>query len=221
MAEEVTVSEMKQWERLADENGLSYLQMMENAGIAAADFIRKEWPDAHSAALFCGKGNNGGDGFVVARILHQAGLRVLVILAEGEPVTDDATKNRRRLTEKGIPVRPLDTLDEEERDWIRSADILVDALYGTGFHGELRLSGLQATELIASGRGKVLALDVPSGVEADTGRTASGAVRADATVTFHARKPCHRLADSWCGKVWVADIGIDKAVRPDTEENRE
>ena len=82
---QVTAAQMKQIEQAANAGGLSYLQMMENAGQAAAQLALKRCPAAQTAAVFCGKGNNGGDGFVVARLLHQAGLQVQVILTDGPP----------------------------------------------------------------------------------------------------------------------------------------
>ena len=95
--------------------------------------------------------------------------------------------------------------------FIARADALEDAVYGTGFHGALRPAGKRAAAMLNSGR-FVLALDVPSGVCADTGETAEGAVRAHVTVAFHAPKPCHRLAAAQCGAVVTADIGIGAAL---------
>ena len=90
----------------------------------------------------------------------------------------------------------------------RQAQAVVDAVTGTGFHGQLRENARLAAQLINGAQGFVLALDVPSGIEADTGRAAEGAVKAALTVTFHAKKPCHRLAKGHCGEVRVARIGI-------------
>ena len=85
---------------------------------------------------------------------------------------------------------------------------MVDAVTGTGFHGQFRANARLAAQQINRAQGFVLALDVPSGIEADTGRAAEDAVRASLTVTFHAKKPCHRLARQHCGEVRVARIGI-------------
>ena len=86
-------------------------------------------------------------------------------------------------------------------------------MYGTGFHGTLRPEGLAAARRMNDAPGRVLALDLPSGLEADSGTAAEGAVQADLTVTFHAAKPCHRLAAAQCGRVEVADIGIGTALQ--------
>ena len=114
----------------------------------------------------------------------------------------------------GLPVRAADTLDEpEQAEFLQSADLILDGVYGTGFHGTLRPEGLAAARRMNDAPGKVLALDLPSGLEADSGTAAEGAVQADLTVTFHAAKPCHRLAAAQCGRVEVADIGIGTALQ--------
>ena len=211
---EVTAAEMKRLEQQADAAGLSYRQMMENAGAAAAALALRTWPRAKSAAVFCGKGNNGGDGFVAARHLANAGLAVRLYLVEGEPVTTDAIYNCGLAREMGLPGLAADTLDEpEQAEFLQSADLILDGVYGTGFHGTLRPEGLAAARRMNDAPGKVLALDLPSGLEADSGTAAEGAVQADLTVTFHAAKPCHRLAAAQCGRVEVADIGIGTALQ--------
>lgn len=211
---EVTAAEMKRLEQQADAAGLSYRQMMENAGAAAAALALRTWPEAKSAAVFCGKGNNGGDGFVAARHLANAGLAVRLYLVEGEPVTTDAIYNCGLAREMGLPVLAADTLDgPEQAEFLQSADLILDGVYGTGFHGTLRPEGLAAARRMNDAPGRVLALDLPSGLEADSGTAAEGAVQADVTVTFHAAKPCHRLAAAQCGRVEVADIGIGTALQ--------
>ena len=201
---EVTTAQMKELERLADAAGLPYPRMMENAGAAAARELM-------AAAVFCGRGNNGGDGLVAARRLQDAGVEVIAVLAEGEPATPDAAANREAAQDRGVHIQTLDGLTLQDEVFIARADALVDAVYGTGFHGALRPAGQRAAAMLNSGR-FVLALDVPSGVCADTGETAEGAVRAHVTVAFHAPKPCHRLAAEQCGTVVTADIGIGAAL---------
>lgn len=202
----VTAAQMKYMEQMANAGGLSYLDMMENAGRAAAEQALRLWPEAKTAAVFCGKGNNGGDGFVVARLLHQAGLEVRVILAGGPvPSTPEARTNFDRVAALGIYMGPM---DEKTEAFVQCADVLVDGVCGTGFRCTLRPGAAQAARWMNAAPGPVLALDIPSGVECDTGRVAPGAVQADCTVTFHAAKPCHTLAAAQCGEVVVADIGI-------------
>lgn len=212
---EVTAAEMKQLEQRADAAGLSYRQMMENAGAAAARLALRAVPEAKSAAIFCGKGNNGGDGFVAARHLANAGLAVRLYLVEGEPVTTDAVYNCGLARDMGLPVLALDALNQpEQAEFLKNADLVLDGVYGTGFHGALRPAGLAAARWMNEAPGKVLALDLPSGLEADSGIAAEGAVQAQLTVTFHAAKPCHRLAAAQCGRVEVADIGIAAVLNP-------
>lgn len=212
---EVTAAEMKQLEQRADAAGLSYRQMMENAGAAAARLALRAVPEAKSAAIFCGKGNNGGDGFVAARHLANAGLAVRIFLVESEPVTTDAVYNCGLARDMGLPVLALDALNQpEQAEFLKGADLVLDGVYGTGFHGALRPAGLAAARWMNEAPGKVLALDLPSGLEADSGIAAEGAVQAELTVTFHAAKPCHRLAAAQCGRVEVADIGITAVLNP-------
>lgn len=204
----VTAAQMKALERAADEAGLTYRQMMENAGCRAFESICRRCPGARTAVVFAGKGNNGGDGFVVARLLAAARVRVRVILCEGAPVTDDAIANFSCLAD--VEIWPLDEVSVMQEAELLSCDVVIDALYGTGFHGALRPNGLRAADMMNRAGGAVCALDLPSGINADTGEAAQGAVQADWTVTFHARKKGQDVpeAAARCGEIEVVDIGI-------------
>lgn len=202
---EVTVEQMKKIEHDADAAGLSYTRMMENAGTAAAQLLQKAW-SPRDLIVFCGTGNNGGDGFVLARLFHMIGTRVHIYLVDGEPKTPDAILNYEKAVALGVST-------EVTQEMIEKADVLVDAIYGTGFHGQLRPAGKRACELFNRAQGLKFALDLPSGVCADTGEAAEGAIRADLTVTFHAAKPCHRLNPAQCGQTVVASIGIENLER--------
>lgn len=182
----VTAAQMKEIERAGNAHGLPYLQMMENAGLAAYTQLRARLPQGGALLIVCGKGNNGGDGLVMARAAAQDDWRVAVLLAEGDPKTPDAMTNYARLAD--LPVTKC-------RDAAALAaqpfDAVVDALYGTGFHGSLRPAGLAACTLMNRQRESgafVLAVDLPSGINTDTGEAAKGAVRADLTVTFDSCK---------------------------------
>ena len=205
---EVTVAQMKQIEHDADAAGLSYTQMMENAGQAAAKVLLEK-KEFQTATVFCGTGNNGGDGFVLARALHETGKEVRIVLVGGNPKTPDAILNWKKAQALNIPIKLLDDLTEEDKSWILNADTVVDALYGTGFHGELRPAGKSACELINQSKGFCLALDLPSGLNADTGVATDDTIQADLTVTFHASKPCHRLNPWQCGEIVIVSIGIE------------
>lgn len=220
----VSVSEMKERERLADEAGLSYYQMMENAGTAAYEVIKKEYPCAKSMLVVCGKGNNGGDGFVVARLAANDGIDVKVILAEGEPVTEDATTNYKKLPDVVEAITDISQLKREEvatnadqikfdvlaadNKHLRNPDIVVDALYGTGFHGNLREKGKKACDIINETNATKVALDIPSGCAADTCEVADGAVNADITIAFDSWKKVHVSDITNCGRCILVDIGI-------------
>lgn len=203
----VTAAEMKEIERKAAEDGLSYEQMMENAGRAVADFVQEKQPVLRTAAIFVGKGNNGGDGLVAARYLRERGVRAAVILVEGEPKSEQARANLAKLDEK-TPIWPIEELQMDQINWIFDADAAIDAVYGTGFHGELSNVARAATTMLCRSFGMVFAIDLPSGVNADTGELAVGAAMADHTIALHAEKPAHSLAKANCGLTHVADIGI-------------
>ena len=202
----VTAAQMKEIERAGDAHGLPYLQMMENAGLAAYAELQKQFPHPGRLLVVCGKGNNGGDGFVIARAAAKDGWNVTVLLAEGEPKTPDAITNFGSLRDLTVEIL-------HDAASAAPADAVVDALYGTGFHGTLRPAGRAACDLMNrqhQNGALLLAVDLPSGINADTGTVAEGAVRADLTVTFHRAKPLHYMPGSahYCGEVVVADIGI-------------
>ena len=137
-------------------------------------------------------------------------------MAEGEPKTPDAITNFALLHDLPVEILP-------DAAAAAQADAVVDALYGTGFHGALRPAGRAACELMNQQRANgafVLAVDLPSGINADTGAVAEGAVQADLTVTFHRAKPLHYMPGSahYCGEVVVADIGIDAYADGQKEE---
>ena len=216
----VTCAEMKELERLADSAGLSYRQMMENAGQGAAkaalDAFKKDRGTLpKKSVIFTGKGNNGGDGFVMARAFHERGIDVVPILVDGIPVTDDAVYNHEILDEetkrKTVSVKDF-TPNENLTD-----TLIVDAVYGTGFHGSFRPSGRLFADLVREMKGKgsfTVSVDIPSGLSGDIKDIRENEERdpvsADFTVTFHARKPVHDAngAEQYLGEVKTCDIGI-------------
>lgn len=177
--------------------GLSRLQLMENAGKAIAEEIKSRFRNGR-VAIYAGSGNNGGDGFVAAR--HLKGFEVEIFLA-GEPKTDIALKNFEILKKSGYRIQKISECD---------AEIIVDALLGTGITGRPRGEYERAIEIINSSEAFKLAVDVPSGLNADTGEYEI-AVKADLTVTFHRMKPGILKAKEICGEVVVRDIGIPEA----------
>lgn len=226
----VTYTEMKEIERLAAEGGLSYYQMMENAGTAASKYILNKQPlEGKRALIFCGKGNNGGDGFVVARKLFEEKIDTKVILVDGEPKTQDAMKNKEICDALNVPILDINTLQMEQREQdkdqddhqdevkqenldllIEEADIIVDAIYGTGFHGALNEVVRKVTKRINSSNATTIALDIPSGLNGDSGNADRDTICADDTIAFHSYKPAHVMdkARRYCGQIICVDIGI-------------
>ncbi|WP_217923560.1 NAD(P)H-hydrate dehydratase [Miltoncostaea oceani] len=204
---------MRQADRAASEDhGIPSVVLMERAGLAAAREIEAAWPDARSADILVGPGNNGGDGMVVARHLAEAGWRVRVAAPGGRaPATPDAALMTRIAATLGIDVAPFDPAAPHD-----AAAVAVDALLGTGATGAPHGPLGAAVEWLAAHPGPVVALDVPSGVEADTGRVAGAAVRADLTVTFHGDMTGLHVAPGLgrSGRVVVVDIGIPRLVAP-------
>lgn len=212
----ISIAQMKAAEQYAIDHGISALQLMENAGTAAAEKIMKAMPQKGTCTVICGAGNNGGDGFVVARRLHEAGYAVAVVLAAGEPRTAEATTMYQRLAgtrvqlcryvENAVQCEPL----------FRHSAVLVDAVFGTGFHGEVEaeIAGL-FDAMHASGQ-PIFALDMPSGANADSGFAAAHAIRATATITFAAAKAGQLKfpANRHCGKLWMVEIGIPQEGLP-------
>lgn len=211
--------------------GIPGVVLMENAGRNASDRIAK-WarrklaasPFPMGVSIVCGRGNNGGDGFVIARHLALRGLDVAVdVLGEAAGLSPDAAIHCASVRKMGVPVRALDEprdLAKAARRWRRSA-VLVDALLGTGFAGEVRepLAGLiRRINALRPPRGPnhwplVVAVDVPSGLNADTGAPGGVAVCADHTVTFVAMKAgfVQPGARVYTGRVTVVDIGAPLA----------
>ena len=212
-----TAAEMREIDRLASVSyGVPGVVLMENAGMAVARQVREMCRgDLHGRKIcvFSGRGNNGGDGFVVARALTNQGAQVKVIFCgDRSKVSGDAAVNLEIISRMGIEV--WETAGERDWDRVRIAvafaDCLVDALLGTGFQGAVGAPMDQAVELI-NGSGKpVVAVDIPSGVDADTGEVRGPAVRADVTVTLALPKPGLLLypGASYAGRIVIADIGI-------------
>lgn len=207
----VTSKQMKQIEENALSYGLSMERLMENAGSSAAAVIRRDTGvEGRYVTLFCGRGNNGGDGFVAARRLFEAGANAAVILTDGEPKSEQARTMFELLRETDIAVANYGDDPDWLADRLAMTDILVDAIYGTGFHGELDERHRDICRLINGVDVATYALDIPSGVNADTGAADVCAVCADVTVVFDSDKPAtvFPASERWCGEVVLADIGI-------------
>jgi len=195
---------MRATDRTAIErHGIPGTTLMAAAGAAAASVARARFPRARRVAVLCGGGNNGGDGLVVAALLRARGIDARVAVCASRPYAEDAAWAEARARAAGVPfVGVAEALD--------GADLVVDALLGTGFSGAPRGAVAEAIGAISAAGRPVLALDVPSGVDASTGEVAGPAVRADLTVTFHAEKVGLRVAPGTdhAGEVVPVAIGI-------------
>lgn len=207
----VTSAQMKQIELNSLGYDLTFHRLMENAGAAAAAFIRRTFKvQDRNCIIFCSKGNNGGDGLVVARKLTEHDVNVLVSMVDGLPSSGEAREMYDQLDTLGVPMLDFSQTVEKTRSWLTQTDLVVDAICGTGFRGELRELQRQACDMINSCTAAVVSLDLPTGLECDTGRIAKGSVEADFTLVFDCLKPAHVLPVSkgHCGVVEVLDIGI-------------
>ena len=209
----VTSKQMKQIEQNSIQYQMSYLRLMENAGCAAARFILETLRAVSglNCVVFCGKGNNGGDGFVVARKLSEQGANVTVVLADGEPKTPDAIQMLSLVRTMQLPVFSFEDEPEAVSAAMDEVDVIVDAIYGSGFHGEIDIRRRQITQMINEAIAAVFSLDIPSGINCDTGEAAQDAVNADFTIAFDSYKPAHLLPKylPGLGQVSLAPIGVD------------
>ena len=210
-ANAITSREMRALEANAEYFGVSLLQLMENAGRNVALEIAARCPQEQKVVIFCGSGGNGGDGFVAARHLLARGFKVSVILAgKGRDIRHEAAvKNWCALQplRESIPVCEV-TDSSAIPEMI--ADVVVDALLGTGTKGKLRPPITQMVEHINALDALKIAVDVPTGIDSDSGDVLGSAVKADVTVTFHKPKTGLRNAKKYVGDLVVRDIGLPR-----------
>jgi NAD(P)H-hydrate epimerase len=212
---------MRELDRLAiDTYGIPGVVLMENAGAQVARVLWQEFPDLprRRVAVLCGRGNNGGDGFVVARYLHSWGVAVDVFLL-GEPaaVSGDAAVHLAIITRLGLVPRPIVTADEAQAIGAQLSvyDILVDALFGTGLHAAVQGPAQRVIAAMNAAGRPIVSVDIPSGLSADVGTLLGEHVKADLTVTMALPKRGLLLypAAERVGRLVVVDIGFPAAVR--------
>jgi NAD(P)H-hydrate epimerase len=202
--------------RAIDEFGVPGVVLMENAGRGAAEVLLSLGARG-AVVICCGKGNNGGDGFVIARHLDNRSVPVRVLLfADPATLSGDAALNHGILRRSGmvIDVRAGPAIDEDAlRQELAAAEWIVDALFGTGLTGAVRPPFDRVIAAVNASGAKVLAVDIPSGLDCDTGQPLGPTVRAQHTVTFVAEKKgfANPAAREWTGVVHVADIGAPRA----------
>ncbi|MCT7375484.1 NAD(P)H-hydrate dehydratase [Chelativorans salis] len=217
MHEILSPQEMGEADRLAAEaGGAGSYPLMLNAGAAVVAELLTRFADAAGYDVLCGPGNNGGDGYVIARLLHERGLAVRLWRQEVPPAGTDGA---RAADECPLEARPLDRFAPEP-GWA-----VVDALFGAGLSKPVEGPYAEALEKAATAKAPVIAVDLPSGVAGDSGRVLGTTLTADLTVTFFRKKPGHLLfpGRKLCGETVVADVGIPAAVlqtiRPTCREN--
>jgi len=206
----VSAAEMRAIDRATSERfGVASLTLMENAGSAVTRFILSDYPQVQRISVICGKGNNGGDGFVVARQLAESGRVVRVLLLCGaEELHGDAADMFRKLELLPQVIREADALDSKEVAPIFAADLIVDAILGTGFRPPVSALYGAAIARMNRSRAPVIAVDIPSAVDADSLQTPSERVaRANGVVTFTAPRPAHIFAPLTAGPTVIAPIG--------------
>ncbi len=230
MTELLTAAQMRAIEQAAIASGkVTGLELMERAGRGVVEAIFEEWPElranSHRAVVLCGPGNNGGDGFVVARLLKEWGWEVEVFLyGSPEGMPPDARVNYERWLGTG-EVTPFSTEQDAEDAVFRIAQadnqVLIDALFGIGLTrplgGAIARLLRSLDDTLDESVGWYVAVDMPSGLCADSGKALGKWPRkADLTVTFHRSKPGHHLADGpiYCGQLVVCDIGLRPLVTP-------
>lgn len=219
-------TQTKALEERAARSGMKHIRLMENAGTAAARIVRERYGAAgRSIAVLCGRGNNGGDGFVAARRLAQDGARVTIVLLMGPPTTADAAEMLLRATSMGVPAVDYVTA-ASAKTAIQQADVIIDALFGTGFHGAPDQPLADVIAWCNQMKKRVVSLDLPSGAQCDSARVEGECFHACQTVSFHTLKPVHVVypAAEYCGEVIVAGVGAPAEVMaslPDTMQTIE
>lgn len=204
--------QIKELERSADESGISYLRLMENAGSACAKVIRQRFDktDKRNVIVVCGKGKNGGDGFVAARKLCENGYNVRVLFAAGKPDAENSVEMLSRIREMNIAFQNYDEDKTAAERSIVSADIIVDAIFGTGFRGTADEKFSRIFKVMTQSSGYVVSIDLPSGVEADKNTACGTVVKADLTIAIIALKNSliYYPTAEFAGEVIVVSIGI-------------
>ena len=206
----LSAAQMREVDRRTSELGVPGIVLMENAGQRVVEVMEREYAplSEHRIVIFCGKGNNGGDGMVVARQLYtRVRPQALHVVLAGDPaeLRGDAAQNFKMLQTVGCPV------SQEVAPVMQSATLIVDALLGTGIHGAATGRSAELIRAINDGfpLADVVSVDLPSGLDSDSGAVAGDAVHADHTVTFTAPKLCQALSPAceMVGKLHIAPIG--------------
>ena len=201
-----TAAEVSELDRLAiEEHGIPGATLMQRAGAAVFDLLRTRWPRARRVAVLCGAGNNGGDGYVAARMAHDIGMETVVMcLGQPDKLKADAAAARKACESSGI------VISDFSAERLVGCDVVVDALLGTGLERDVSGAWQAAIEAVNQSRVPVLAVDVPSGLNADTGRVMGAAMRAQATIAFIGLKTglFTGAGRAHCGEIFFNDLAL-------------
>ena len=216
----ITAEEMAALDENCNFFGLAPLQLMENVGANIATEIKKRFAEreeskekAVKVTIVAGKGNNGGDAFAAARHLHGFDVKILLIGRSHDLRTEETKRNWRILKESGYEIEEIaDSSELKARaNLLNASDVIIDAIFGTGITGNIREPEATAIDLINAAQALVVAIDIPSGLDPETGE-AEKAVRANLTVTFHKAKRGLLKKEEYVGELVVADIGIPEGM---------
>lgn len=201
--------QVRELDRAAIEDfGIPSLTLMESAGRAAYSLLREKWPEAQDVTVICGTGNNGGDGFVVARLALKNNIAVRVLqLGNPDKMTGDARKNADEFIALGGEVIPFESVPEQ-------TEVIVDGVFGTGLEREVTGNWAEALDAINEHWAPVLALDIPSGLHSDSGKVLGNAVKADATISFIGLKQGLFTGEGpeQCGELRFDDLNVPSGV---------
>ena len=199
--------------------GIPGVVLMENAGRSCAELIQEKLADIANAkvCIFCGTGNNGGDGYVIARHLRNNGFRVsAAVCGDRGKIKGDAKINLDILEQSGQKIEQLNVSANDIAARVEAiaegSDMIVDGLFGTGLTGQLRNEYIQLVESINGQNSPILAVDIPSGLDCDSGKPLGAAIKAAYTVTFVTVKKGFTLSETagqYTGEVFVASIGVE------------
>ena len=206
------VAEMRNLDRQAiSDFGITQEMLMENAGEAAYFVILREFGvKGKKFVIFCGVGNNGGDGFVVARKIHSTGGEVKVFfMGERDKLEGSARKNFDIISKMPIELCDIESI-EQAKEAVFNCDAIVDAIFGTGLSREVAGIHRDAIQLINESKKKVFSIDIPSGINGDTGQVMGSAIRSDYTITYGLPKIGNMLYPGFdlCGKLYVSHISF-------------
>ncbi len=215
----LTQNQVREVDRIAiNQFGIPGVVLMENAGRGCAELLMAQKPKG-PVTIVAGKGNNAGDGFVIARFLHNQKIDVrILLLSSPEQLPGDAAINWKIAEKMQIPFLLIDSVEElDDNNWLQESSWIVDALLGTGLQGEVREPFRSVIAHINKAKEagvNVFAIDIPSGLHCDTGEILGEAIQADITATFVATKPGLLNGDGpeLCGEIHVIDIGVPQAV---------